>query len=199
MCLSAKTPVTGGATVLCGGTGLDVLAAGNGCLGCGRAGRTGAMGARGGIGAASLIGLVGGARRELVPTTATSLVRTTLESGHLCYSRSTVLSDLDDGGVCPECRWRKLARAGLYRSPYNGAMDKHTRGECVSSTKEDRKAGTLQSMPTYEREVQGLLQSMHRNGCIRDVAEALQSIQQRPSDTRSQSYRLLAKLGSLIY
>jgi hypothetical protein len=28
--------------------------------------------------------------------------------------------------------------------------DKHTRGECVSSTKEDRKAGTLQSMPMQE-------------------------------------------------
>jgi hypothetical protein len=56
--------------------------------------------------------------------------------------------------------------------------DKHTRGD-------DEKAGTLQSM--------------HRNGCIRDVAEALQSIQQGPSDTRSQSYRLLAKLSSLIY
>jgi hypothetical protein len=37
---------------------------------------------------------------------------------------------------------------------------------------------------------------------MRDVAEALQSIQQGPSDTsdtRSQSYRLLAKLSSLIY
>jgi hypothetical protein len=38
-----------------------------------------------------------------------------------------------------------------------------------------------------------------QRGCMRDVAEALQSIQQRPSDTRSQSYRLLAKLSSLIY
>jgi hypothetical protein len=45
----------------------------------------------------------------------------------------------------------------------------------------------------------GTLQSMHKRGCMRDVAEALQSIQQRPSDTRSQSYRLLAKLSSLIY
>jgi hypothetical protein len=33
----------------------------------------------------------------------------------------------------------------------------------------------------------------------REVAEALQSIQLGPSDTRSQSYRLLAKLSSLIY
>jgi hypothetical protein len=39
-----------------------------------------------------------------------------------------------------------------------------------------------------------------QRGCIGDVAEALQSIQQGPSDTRkSQSYRLLAKLSSLIY
>jgi hypothetical protein len=35
-------------------------------------------------------------------------------------------------------------------------MDEHTRGECVSSTKEDRKEGTLQSIPTKEDEVQGL-------------------------------------------
>jgi hypothetical protein len=33
---------------------------------------------------------------------------------------------MSDGGSRQE--------AGLYRSPYNGAMDKHTRGECVSST-----------------------------------------------------------------
>jgi hypothetical protein len=33
---------------------------------------------------------------------------------------------------------------------------------------------------------------------MRDVAEALQSILLGPSDTRSQSYRLLAKLSSLI-
>jgi hypothetical protein len=33
----------------------------------------------------------------------------------------------------------------------------------------------------------------------REVAEALQSIQLEPSDTRSQSYRLLTKLSSLIY
>jgi hypothetical protein len=67
-----------------------------------------------------------------------------------CYGRSTAVSDLDGWGFVLNVRWRKLARAGLYRSPYNGAMDKHTRRECVSSTEEDRKAGTLQSMPTQE-------------------------------------------------
>jgi hypothetical protein len=55
---------------------------------------------------------------------------------------------MSDGGSRQE--------AGLYRSPYNGAMDEHTRGECVSSTKEERKEGTLQSIPTKEDEVQGL-------------------------------------------
>jgi hypothetical protein len=84
--LSAKTPVTGGATVLCGGAGQDVPATGR-SLGfvLVQTGCAGAMGAQGGIGAASVIGLVGGTRCELVPSTAASLVRTTLESGHLCF------------------------------------------------------------------------------------------------------------------
>jgi hypothetical protein len=55
---------------------------------------------------------------------------------------------MSDGGSRQE--------AGLCRSPYNGAMDKHTRGECVSSTKEDMMEGTLQSIPTREDGVQGL-------------------------------------------
>jgi hypothetical protein len=45
---------------------------------------------------------------------------------------------------------------------------------------------------------QGLYKVCQR-GCIGEVAEALQSIQLGPSDTRSQSYRLLVKLSSLIY
>jgi hypothetical protein len=79
-----------------------------------------------------------------------------------CYGRSTVVSDLDGWGFVLNVRWRKLARAGLYRSPYNGAMDKHTRGECVSSTEGERKEGTLQSIPTKEGCGAGTLQSMHR-------------------------------------
>jgi hypothetical protein len=84
--LSAKTPVTGRATVLCGGAGLDSPASGRG-LGfiLDRTGCAGAMGARGGMRAAGLIGLVGGAGHKLVPSMATSLVRTTLESEHLCF------------------------------------------------------------------------------------------------------------------
>jgi hypothetical protein len=61
---------------------------------------------------------------------------------------------MSDGGS-----WQE---AGLYRSPYNGAMDEHTRGECVSSTEGERKEGTLQSIPTQEGCGAGTLQSMHR-------------------------------------
>jgi hypothetical protein len=86
-----------------------------------------------------------------------------------CYGRSTVVSDLDGVGFVLNVRWRKLARAGLYRSPYNGAMDKHTRGECVSSTEGERKEGTLQSIPAKEDEVQGLYkvctERMYRGSC----------------------------------
>jgi hypothetical protein len=93
--LSAKTPVTGGATVLCGGAGLDVPAPGKSNLGVGLewTGHAGAMGAWGGIGAAGLIGLVGGARRKHVPSIAASLVQTTLESEHLCFF--TVFQELN--------------------------------------------------------------------------------------------------------
>jgi hypothetical protein len=77
-------------------------------------------------------------------------------------------------------------------------MDKHTRGECVSSTEEDGRKGLCKVFQRKRDEVQGLYKVCTR-GYMRDVAEALQSIQQRPSDTRSQSYRLLAKLSSLIY
>jgi hypothetical protein len=73
-----------------------------------------------------------------------------------CYGRSTVVSDLDGLGFVLNVRWRKLARAGLSRSPYNGAMDKHTRGECVSSTKEDGWKGLYKVFQRKRDEVQGL-------------------------------------------
>jgi hypothetical protein len=55
---------------------------------------------------------------------------------------------MSDGGSRQE--------AGLYRSPYNGAMD-NTQGESAcQALKRKRKEGTLQSIPTKEDEVQGL-------------------------------------------
>jgi hypothetical protein len=45
-----------------------------------------------------------------------------LASQACCYGRLAVVSDLDGGGVCPECRLRVERSAVLYRSKYNGAM-----------------------------------------------------------------------------
>jgi hypothetical protein len=67
-----------------------------------------------------------------------------------CYGQSTIVSDVDvegfvlnvDGGS-----WQELDYIEVRTTEQR---DKHTRGECVSSTKEERKAGTLQSMPTQE-------------------------------------------------
>jgi hypothetical protein len=75
----------------------------------------------------------------------------------------------------------------------------NTQGEsaCQALKRIGRK-GLYKVFQRKRDEVQGLYKVCTR-GCMRDVAEALQSIQQRPSDTRSQSYRLLAKLSSLIY
>jgi hypothetical protein len=85
-------------------------------------------------------------------------------SGQLLRSvdRSVRLGRL---GVCPECRMAEVGK----RLDYNGAMDEHTRGECVSSTEGERKEGTLQSIPTKEDEVQGLCkvctERMYRGSC----------------------------------
>jgi hypothetical protein len=86
-----------------------------------------------------------------------------------CYGRSTVVSDLDVEGFVLNVDGRSRQELDYNEVRTTEQRDKHTRGECMSSTREDRKAGTLQSM------------------------------QLGPSDTRSQSYRLLAKLSSLIY
>jgi hypothetical protein len=52
---------------------------------------------------------------------------------------------------------------------YNGAMDKHTRGECVSSTKEDGRKGLCKVFQRKRDEVQGLYkvctERMYRGSC----------------------------------
>jgi hypothetical protein len=62
----------------------------------------------------------------------------------ICYGRSTVVSNVDNGGVVLNVDGRSMQELD-----YNRAMDKHTRGD-------DEMTVTLQSMPTSEREVQGL-------------------------------------------
>jgi hypothetical protein len=67
----------------------------------------------------------------------------------MCYSRSTVVSDLDVGGVVLNVdggSWQELDYIEVCTMEQR---DKHTREMMM-------KAVTLQSMPTSEREVQGL-------------------------------------------
>jgi hypothetical protein len=60
-----------------------------------------------------------------------------LERGRLCYSRLAVVSDVDDGGVCPECRQgvERICRAitkQVQRSDARIEVDvMHTWNECT--------------------------------------------------------------------
>jgi hypothetical protein len=85
---------------------------------------------------------------------------------------------MSDGGSRQE--------AGLYRSPYNGAMDKHTRESACQALK--RMEGRDSAKYSNARGMRCRDSTKYaQRGCIGEVAEALQSIQLGPSDTRSQS------------
>jgi hypothetical protein len=66
-----------------------------------------------------------------------------------CYGQSTVVSDLDVGGFVLNVDGGSRQDLDYVEVRTTEQRDKHTRGD-------DEKAGTLQSMPTSEREVQGL-------------------------------------------
>jgi hypothetical protein len=67
----------------------------------------------------------------------------------LCYGRSTVVSDLDGEGFVLNVDGGSRQELDYDEARTMEPRDKHTRGE-------DEMAGTLQSMPMSEREVQGL-------------------------------------------
>jgi hypothetical protein len=102
-------------------------------------------------------------------------------------------------GVCPECQMAEVGK----RLDYNGVRTTerwmNTQGESACQAlkgmegRDSTKYSDARRMRCRDSTKYAL------RGCIGEVAEALQSIQLGPSDTRSQSYRLLAKLSSLIY
>jgi hypothetical protein len=103
----------------------------------------------------------------------------------MCYGRSTVVSNVDNGGVVLNVDGRSWQELDYIEVHTTEQRDKHTRiGRKLSA----RGCRRCRDSTKYAQE-----------RMYREVAEALQSIQLGPSDTRSQSYRLLAKLSSLIY
>jgi hypothetical protein len=69
--------------------------------------------------------------------------------GRQCYGQSTVVSDLDVEGFVLNVDGGSRQELDYIEVRTTEQRDKHTRGD-------DEMTGTLQSMPTSEREVQGL-------------------------------------------
>jgi hypothetical protein len=102
-------------------------------------------------------------------------------------------------GVCPECLMAEVGKRLDYNEVRITERWINTQGEsaCQALKGKGRK-GLYKVFQPKRMRCRDSTKYAQRE-CIGDVAEALQSIQQGPSDTRSQSYRLLAKLSSLIY
>jgi hypothetical protein len=98
-------------------------------------------------------------------------------------------------GVCPECLMAEVGK----RLDYNGVHITerwiNTQGESACQALKGKGRKGLYKVFQPKRMRCRDSTKYAQRGCIGEVAEALQSIQLGPSDTRSQSYRLLAKLS----
>ena len=102
-------------------------------------------------------------------------------------------------GVCTECKMAEVGKRMEYNEVRKTERWIKTQGESAcQALKRKGGKGLCKVFQPKRMRCRDSTKYAQRE-CIGDVAEALQSIQQGPSDTRSQSYRLLAKLSSLIY
>jgi hypothetical protein len=118
----------------------------------------------------------------------------------LCVLRSVDRSvQLGRLGVCPECQMVEVGKRLDYNEVRTTERWINTQGESACQALK-RKGGKGLCKVFQPKRMRCRDSTKYaQRGCIGEVAEALQSIQLGPSDTRSQSYRLLAKLSSLIY
>jgi hypothetical protein len=102
-------------------------------------------------------------------------------------------------GVCPECLMAEVGKRLDYNGVHTTERWINTQGESACQALKGKGRKGLYKVFQPKRMRCRDSTKYAQRGCIGEVAEALQSIQLGPSDTRSQSYRLLAKLSSLIY
>jgi hypothetical protein len=141
-------------------------------------------------------------RRKPLRTTATTIMMQGKDDHN---NKCGVLRSVDRSvrlgrlGVCPECLMAEVGKRLDYNEVRTTERWINTQGESACQALK-RMEGRDSAKYSNARGMRCRDSTKYaQRGYMRDVAEALQSIQQRPSDTRSQSYRLLAKLSSLIY